>query len=78
MFEGDFADLCGGKFLLMLLLGGGVKRRVKRAQTRKQGPRLGCAEILLKFPFFHWLITNKRIMIPTTAPKIKEAPTNSK
>jgi hypothetical protein len=35
MFEGDSADMCAGKFPLMLV---GVERRVSHAQTRERGP----------------------------------------
>ena len=35
MFEGDSADTCSGKFLLMLM---GEERTVKRSQTMSEDP----------------------------------------
>ena len=43
MFEGDSADMCAGKFLLVSM---GAKRRVSRAQTQERGPPSALAEIL--------------------------------
>ena len=42
MFEGDSADTCAGKFLLVLM---GGERRVSHAQTRERGPPSALAEI---------------------------------
>ena len=44
MFEGDSADMCAGKFPLMLM---GAKQRVSRAQTRERGPPSALAEFTL-------------------------------
>jgi hypothetical protein len=43
MFEGDSADMCDGKFVLVLM---GAERRVSHAQTPEQGPPSALAEIL--------------------------------
>ena len=43
MFEGDSADKCAAKFLLVLM---GDERRVSRAQTRERGPQSVLAEII--------------------------------
>jgi hypothetical protein len=40
MFESDYADMCAGKFPLVLM---GAKRRVLRAQTRERGPQWALA-----------------------------------
>ena len=42
MFEGDSADMCAGKFMLVLM---GAERRVSRAQTRERGPPSALAEL---------------------------------
>jgi hypothetical protein len=44
MFEGDSADMCAGKFMLVLM---GAERRVSRAQTRERGPPSMLAELSL-------------------------------
>ena len=35
MFQGDYADMCAGKFPLLSM---GAEQRVSRAQTRERGP----------------------------------------
>ena len=50
MFEGDSADMCAGKFPLVLMW---AERRVSRAQTRERGTPSALAEIS---PFVFWII----------------------
>ena len=49
VFEGDYADMCAGKFPLVSM---GAERRVSRVQTRERGPPSALAENLVNLSYF--------------------------
>ena len=50
MFEGDFADLCGGTFLLMLLLGGGGQTEGQTCADPEARTPIGVCRNFVKIP----------------------------
>ena len=59
MFEGDSADMCAGKFLLMSM--GGRAEGCWGLTTTIQNHRRGCRRVSI---FLHGLLTYKNIRIP--------------